>query len=336
MPPPIQEKRQGWTRYDVPMNPAVSSLPVELDPTALAPAALILGCGYLGKRIAGQLITLGKSVHGSTRSPEKAQALAGLGINPLILSVTQRLTLAAITPLLDGRPLDVYYLIPPGRPSEHTAPREVIVDGITNTLAMLKRGNIRRAILTSSTAVYGRGEIGQVTAETPAAADDPRGQLLLAGEKLWLQAGSAYHVLRLSGLYGPGRVIGRQGILDHAPIVGDPQALLNLIHVDDAANLLLHMMACANPARIELGSDGHPLRRVDYYNHLAMLLHQPAPKVLDAMTASVTLGIEAQSLRQAASKHCDSTSTQQRTGWQPRFADGRKGLVHALADGQPI
>lgn len=305
---------------------------VDPDPTSLAPTALILGCGYLGKRVAHRLIALGKHVHGSTRSPEKAQDLAAAGIHPLILSVTQRLTLAAITPLLDGRPLDVYYLVPPGRPSEHTTPREVIVDGITNVLAMLKRGNIRRAILTSSTAVYGRGEVGRVTAETPAAADDPRGQLLLAGEKLWLQGGDAFHVLRLSGLYGPGRVIGKQGIQDNAPIVGDPDGLLNLIHVDDAANLLIRMMKCPEPARIELGSDGQPLRRIDYYSHLATLLGKPSPKVLDARTAAATLGIDAQSLRQAASKHCDSSSTQARTGWRPRFVDGRQGLPHALKD----
>lgn len=334
-----------------------------IDPAKLAPTTLILGCGFLGKPLAQQLIKLGLDVHGSTRSQDHAVDLAAMGIRPAILSVTQRLTLAAISHLLDGRPLDVIYLIPPGKPDQHTSPHDIVINGITNVLATLAKANVRRAILVSSTAVYGSPapdaiaddqagnhtdqprtfnatseantsaavRVMNVTPDTPAFADNPRARLLLQGEELWQQAGEQYHVLRLCGLYGPRRIVGMAAILQGAPIAGNPQALLNLIHVDDAVSLLIHMLAADQIAPVELGSDTNPIPRLTYYNYLASLLKQPAPQVMDNADAAIVLGQRQGSrLQRAANKSCDPAQTCQRTGWRPGHTDFRLGLQDAL------
>lgn len=318
----------------------------KIDAAKLAPTTLIMGCGFLGRPLAKALIELGIEVHGSTRSSDHAIDLAGMGIRPALLSVTQKLTFAALSPLLDGRPLDVIYLIPPGKPDEHTSPHDIVIGGITNTLATLRHANVRRAILVSSTAVYGSPEpdsqvdevtdasasVMTVTPDTPAIADNPRARLLLQGEDLWRQAGEPYHILRLCGLYGPRRIVGLSAIQQGAPIAGNPAALLNLIHVDDAVSLLLHMLAAQKIAPVELGSDTQPIARQTYYNHLAALLQQPLPKVMANADAAVVLGQRQGSrLMRAANKACDPTATCERTGWRPRHTDFRLGLEDALA-----
>jgi len=206
-----------------------------------------------------------------------------------------------------------------------------VVDPEAHIVKQLRHASVRRAVLVSSTAVYAQRGGEQVDADSPAEPHDERGKLLRAGEELWLDAGPSYHVVRLAGLYGPGRVIGLAGVRDGNPIVGDPDALLNLIHVDDAAALLLAVTTAPAPGRIELGCDGHPIPRRAYYTHLATELGVAAPAILDAETAARTLGLSAHRLRNASSKALDNRPTCRRTGWSPRYASFKQGVAAAIA-----
>ncbi|MFA9478299.1 NAD-dependent epimerase/dehydratase family protein [Phycisphaerales bacterium AB-hyl4] len=296
-----------------------------------ASTALIVGCGYLGRGLAARLVELGQVVYGTTRSPDKARQLAALGVRPMLVHITQPVTLAALTPAIEAESLDVYHMIPPGRPGQSPSPRQVVLGGIAHVVKALRRANVRRAVLVSSSAVYGQRNGQLVDADTPAKPIDERGRLLLEGEQLWLAAGEAFHVVRLAGLYGPGRVVGLKAVHDGSPLVGNPQAMLNLLHVDDAVALLLAMRDAEQPGRVELGCDGHPVPRVDYYGHLAKLLDVPPPQVLDDATAARMLGLNLDRLRRSSSKALDNIATCRRTGWSPRFASYRDGLDDALS-----
>jgi len=223
--------------------------------------SLIFGCGYLGTRLAQSLLADGHKVYGTTRSTARARELSQLGVHPMLVSITQRVTFAALTPALEAESLDVYDLIPPGRPNASPTPRQVVLGGIAYTINALKHANLRRAVLTSSTAVYGQTGGAHVDADTPAEPTTQRSGILVDGEKLWLDAPLPTHVVRLAGLYGPSRVIGLSAVREGAPIVGDAMALLNLIHVDDAVALLRAMMNTPNPASIDLGCAGSPTPR---------------------------------------------------------------------------
>jgi nucleoside-diphosphate-sugar epimerase len=262
----------------------------------------------------------------------------------MLVHVTQPLTFAALQPALDhDGPLDVVYLVPPGRASPAHAgqptARQTVVGGVAHTLKHLRHArHLRRAVLASSSAVYGHQPHPphpRVAAESPALATHPRARLLLDGEQLWLHANdshapAAFHVLRLAGLYGPGRVVGQHAIAQGHPLAGDPDAPLNLVHVDDAAAALLAMLDPATrPAPIELAADGHPLPRSAYYAALADHLDAPPPRRLTPQQAT-QLGIDPARLKAAAHKSLDPHTTRDRLGWQPRHPhvlEALQGLV---------
>lgn len=291
-----------------------------------ADAVLIVGCGYLGKRLATDLVAKGRTVYATTRDQAKTPALAALGVRPLILSVTQPVTYASLTPALQSASLDVYYLIPPGRASGSPSPRQVVLGGIAHMVKALRDTNVRRAVLVSSSAVYGQADGGLVSADTLPQANSERAEILLKGEALWLDAGPAYTVLRLAGLYGPGRIIGIQAVRDGAPLVGNPNAMLNLIHVQDAASLLLAMSEAPLRNRVELGCDGHPAPRVEYYRYLALKLGVPPPEPLDDQTAAARFGLNPERLARSSNKALDNAPTRERTGWTPAYPDFHTGL----------
>src|SRR5690606_15695813 len=130
--------------------------------------ALIIGCGYLGRALAGKLLARGATVYGTTQSRPHAEELFAMGVRPMLLSVTQRPTFASLRPALDCDTLDVYYLVPPGHARDDgPTPRNIILGGIAYTLNALRTARgLRRAVLTSSTAVYGQTGGERVDADT--------------------------------------------------------------------------------------------------------------------------------------------------------------------------
>ena len=83
-------------------------------------------------------------------------------------------------------------------------------------------------------------------------------------------------VLRLAGIYGPGRIPHRADLAAGRAIAALPEGHLNLIHVDDAAAAVLAVEAAGHPPRLYLVSDGHPVRRADYLAELARRFAWPA------------------------------------------------------------
>ncbi len=279
-----------------------------------AMASLIVGCGFLGTRIAQRLTDRGERVIGTTTDAAPADA----GIELLRLDV-------AHPPKLDlPDELDVYYLVP----------RRAGADGPANVVRTIGPQRIRRAVLASSTVVYGQDN-AVVDADTPPAPGDDRGLMQLDAENSWLRFGDRFRVVRLAGLYGPDRLIGRRALIDGAPMVGNAHATLTLIHVEDAADLMIAVMQSDTAARVELGVDDRPAPRIEYYRHLAKRLGAGDPIALDPDQAHEILGLDADRLRRAISKCCDNTPTKQRTGWAPRYADYRAGIDQALLTGAP-
>ncbi|MEP6917218.1 MAG: SDR family NAD(P)-dependent oxidoreductase, partial [Acidobacteriota bacterium] len=92
------------------------------------------------------------------------------------------------------------------------------------------------------------------------------------------QRGCDALVLRLAGLYGPGRVPRSGDVSAGRTIAGSPDAYLNLIHVDDAARAVL--AAAAAPlasSPVYVVSDGNPPSRGEYVGLLATRLGVAPP-----------------------------------------------------------
>ena len=117
----------------------------------------------------------------------------------------------------------------------------------------------RFCVFTGSTSVYPQNN-GSVVTEESRTGGTPTGDVLLEAERLALGAGGA--VVRLGGIYGPGRTRFIEAARTGAPTSGDPDGFINFIHRDDAATALHHA------GRLNLGGiwnavDDHPVRRAE-------------------------------------------------------------------------
>lgn len=239
---------------------------------------LIIGCGYVGRRAALAWLGLGCEVFALTRSTANAQELSELGVQPIMGDVTDPDSLSRL-PEVDA----VLYAVGFDRQSGKTF-REVYVQGLENVLRQVAR-YAQRFLYISSTSVYGQNA-GEWVDETSACRPEtPNGQVCLEAEELVrkhfidLNADHPrFNILRLAGIYGPGRLIARiETLRAGKPISGNPDAWLNLIHVDDAAAAILACKQRGVPGEVYLVSDNHPCRRREYFEKLSSELGLPPP-----------------------------------------------------------
>lgn len=274
---------------------------------------LVVGCGYLGEEVAAQAAAMGSGLALTTRSPDRRELLArrfGAVVTTLDL---ERDDAATRLTQLAAQASHALVLLTPSACLD-TAGSTAPLAGLMAGLRALPR--LRRAVLSSSTAIYGDRQGQTVTADEPCAPAAPREQRLALIEQCWLDE-PAHRVVRLAGLYGPGRIIGSAGLRAGQAVDGSADAWLNLIHVSDAARLLLRCLY-ADAARVELGADGTPVLRGVYYAWLAARLGAPRP------TFSGLAGS-----RGGASRRCDPRPTMARTAWRPMFRDFRAGIIAA-------
>ena len=243
-----------------------------LSPAPAPATRLVVGCGYLGARVAARWLAAGDRVVAVTRRPERATELAALGIEPLVADVTSPAFAAAGT-LPDAA--TVFWAVGFDRGSG-TTHRDVHVTGLTRLLEALP--GAARVILSSSTGVWGDEDGRVVTEETPAHPTREAGRVLLEAEALLRSHPRGPGVaLRFAGLYGPGRLPRIADLRAGTPIAADPDSWLNLIHVDDAAEIVRLVAAAPHPRPLYVVSDGRPVRRRDWYGRLAALSASPAP-----------------------------------------------------------
>ena len=159
---------------------------------------------------------------------------------------------------------------------------DVYVGGLANLLRALPPA-VERFIYISSTGVYGQVTGGEVDEDSPCQPTREGGQACLAAEELLRESPLADRtiILRLAGLYGPGRIPRSQDLVAGLPIDAPSQGWLNLIHVEDAARIVLLAEQNAQPPKLYVVADGQPVIRGDYYRELSRLLRVPPPRFVD-------------------------------------------------------
>jgi nucleoside-diphosphate-sugar epimerase len=228
---------------------------------------LIAGCGDLGQRVAQLLLAQGNEVYALRRHAPASDA----PLRWLSADLTQPETLRQL-------PVDITQLVylptPDGR--EEAAYRAVFVDGLRHLLNALMGKSLERVLFVSSSAVYGEHGDDWVDEATPPAPLGFNGKVLLEAEH-WLTAQPVRStVLRLAGLYGPGRMqlIERlRSGLATAP--RKPVHWTNRIHIDDAAAAIAHLLRLRDPQALYLGVDDTPLPMDELYDNLVALIDAP-------------------------------------------------------------
>ena len=170
----------------------------------------------------------------------------------------------------------------------------------------------------SSSAVYGEHGGGWVDEDTPTAPQGFNGSVLLEAERRFAELAAGGVVLRLAGLYGPGRLqlIERLRAGQARAPRGTPH-WANRIHVDDAAAAIVHLLELPAPQPLYLGADDTPLPLHVLYDHLAGLAGAPAPADGPAPAA-------------VGSKRL-SNARLKASGLRLRWPDAREGYAALLA-----
>lgn len=235
-------------------------------------AKLIVGCGYLGDRVKRLWQAAGEKVYAVTRSAERAEQWSRAGTLPLVMDITQPIS---VSPPADIE--TVLFAVGFDRRAGKSI-HEVYVDGLAQVLAWLPK-TVQRFIYISSTGVYGSFAGDWIDETSPTEPQREGGQACLAAEQLLLASPLAERsvILRLAGIYGPGRIPKVADLLAGKAIEADPGGYLNLIHVEDAARIVLLADQQRTCSRCLLVSDGQPVLRGDYYAELARLAGAPPP-----------------------------------------------------------
>jgi nucleoside-diphosphate-sugar epimerase len=287
--------------------------------TATLPAAgeplrvLVAGCGYVGSALAARLAAEGHSVWGLRRHPDRLPP----GVQPLAADLSDPATLADLPPRLDH----VAYTTAPDGASDD-AYRAAYVDGLRHLLAALaaQRQRPRRVLLTSTTGVYGQTDGEWVDEESPTEPSGFRGLRPLEGERLLLEGPFQATVLRLGGIYGPGR----SRLIEQVragTATCRPGAWSNRIHRDDCAGALRHLMLLEDAAPLYLGVDREPVELCEVQRWLAEQLGAPPPRVESELE-----GRGAARGRRGSNKRCRSERLV-RSGYRFRYPTFREGYA---------
>ena len=282
---------------------------------------LVVGCGYLGLRVAKVLLGRGEKVFGTTRSSERAKALDRAGVEPVIVDVMDGDSLARL-PSADRALYCVGYDRSSGVPL-----RSVYVDGLRKTLGRL-HDRLGRLVYISSTGVYGQDDGAWVDETAPTEPRTESGLACLEAERVVRQyaaeKGLPSCIVRLSGLYGPGRILRRDSLLRGEPIVGDADKFLNMIQIDDAATVAVAALDQGEPGEVYLGSDDRPTPRREFYGVTAELLGAPLPRFTEPESAT-------DPSRDESNKRVSNRKMRDVLGVALRYPDITQGLAASLA-----
>jgi nucleoside-diphosphate-sugar epimerase len=283
---------------------------------------LIVGCGYLGRRVGRLLRAQGERVWGTSRSVARARELAEWDIEPILADVLRPETLEAL-PAAER----LVYCVGFDR-TAGASMRTVYVEGVRNVLDRVA-GPVDRLVYASSTGVYGQDDGGWVDENSPTEPRHESGLVMLEAENVVRSyagpQGLPAVILRFSGLYGPGRLVRRSQLERGEAILGDPEKYLNLIHVDDAARVTVAALERGEPGQVYLASDDRPITRRQYYGSLAEELHVPPPRFEAPLPSSP------EARRDEANKRISNRKIHTDLRFDLRYPDITTGLVAALA-----
>ncbi len=238
---------------------------------------LIIGCGYVGLALGAELVRSGHAVFGVRRNPAAGSELKSTGIQPLFADITNSASLAKL-------PRDFDWVVNcagsgGGGVEDY---RRLYMQGTRNLIEWLASAPPQKFVYTSSTSVYGQDDGSQVDETAPTAPQMETSQVLVETEQTLLEAARATGfptiVLRLAGIYGPGRGFYlREFLRGQARMEGTGQRFVNMIHRDDVTGAIIAALERGQVGEAYNVCDDEPATLVSVYSWLAEKLKLPLP-----------------------------------------------------------
>lgn len=273
---------------------------------------LSIGHGYSARALARVLLRDGWRVIGTTRSPEKAEALAQSGVEPVIWPGND-LPLDQVSHVLTS--------VAPGEGGDPVLAKAKDAFAQADHLAWV--GYL------STTGVYGdhRGEwVDETTALTPST---KRGRARVEAEAAWQALDLPLHIFRLAGIYGPGRGPFAKVRAGTARRIIKEGQVFSRCHVDDIAAVLAASIARPDPGGIYNICDDDPAPPEDVISFAAELLGLPVPEAVafeDADLSAMARSFYAESKRVRNARIKDELGVRLR---YPTYKDGLRALLAA-------
>ena len=249
---------------------------------------LIAGCGDVGNVLAVSLLRDGHVVYGLKRDTSTLPD----GVSAIQADLLKPGTLTHLPTEIDSL---VFLPTPASR--DQAGYEAIFINGWENLWAGLKQ-TPARTVLVSSTAVFGESNGGIVDEETPPEPTGFNGKVLLEMEQLAGSCTDNLVVVRISGIYGPGRErLIRLAVSEGFEVQQFPPCFTNRIHRDDAAAVLKHLMLIDKPKALYIASDDQPAPRYDVVKWLAEAQGATAPTGLTDEHANCGKRVSNQRLR---------------------------------------
>ncbi len=285
---------------------------------------VVFGAGYVGGELARQALARGMQVTTLTRNAGQAAALAALGAEAIVADlagdawhgrIAGGAEFVANCVSSGGGGLDGY--------------RRSYVEGMASILAW-ERGAAGTLVYTSSTSVYPQDGGVTVDETAPTEGAGERARLLLeaeaqlrASEKTDDPTTRRWFILRLAGIYGPGR----HHLLEQVragEMGGRSDYHLNLIHRDDIVAAMWAALGAPPSVANEIFNvaDDGAAAKGEIVAWLAAQLGVPAPRFTGGPAAG----------RRAVTpdRVIANTKLKTRLGWQTRYPTFREGYREIL------
>jgi nucleoside-diphosphate-sugar epimerase len=292
---------------------------------------VIFGCGYVGSALARAAVAAGASVEALTRNPEKAAVLRAAGLARVVVA---DLATDAWHGQIAGSADFVVNCVSSGGADAY---RQSYVGGMQSVLVWAAKGAapVGTLVYTSSTSVYPQGGGAVVDETAPAEGATPNGAIIRESETLLQHAPASavrrHFILRLAGIYGPGR----HHLLDQlragaAQLGGSGAHRLNLAHRDDIVAAILACLGAPAAVGSDLFNvaDSVPALRAEVVGWLAGRLGRPVPGFDGSATT-----------RRGGSPMPDriisNARIQRVLGWRPQYPDYRAGYEAILGTTNP-
>jgi nucleoside-diphosphate-sugar epimerase len=235
-------------------------------------ALVILGCGYVGSRIARAALAEGRTVRVCSRSTGRLQPLGELGAQVKFLDATTPKSFTAALGGMSGA--TVVYSIPPVTtlPPRHA---------MRAALQAAYGGGATCFIYFSSCGLYGDSPDDDtwVDEDTPVTPDAAMQNV--EADELEIQASSFERlrtvILRLAPVYGPGRGVRERMKKGSYSILEDGQHVTSRIYIDDVVRIVAAAEQHAPNKAIYLVGDDQPVTQGEYAKWLSERLGVAMP-----------------------------------------------------------
>src|SRR4051794_28823223 len=243
---------------------------------------LIAGAaGYVGSRLAEQLVARGESVRGLVRDPDDdaVERLAGMGMAVWQGDLTQPDSLVGV-----ANGVEYVYNLTSRSVLENGSVRRVFVDGNRNLIAACSRARTVRAyVFASNAAPYGDQGDAWLTEDAPVAPCYPLGDVVIEAEQAIMELVRAHHfpaiILRVGTVYGPERDFVDAVLSGTATLIGDGANFVARIHIDDLLAMLDGVALRGQPGAIYNAADDEPARAAVLYGEVRQRLGMVPPRL---------------------------------------------------------